>query len=95
MVILFKKILLKLRDYRLSRKSKKTEGTSFIFQDLSGKRWSTIRIATIIFMLFTVVVSSVIGVSLFKNPNLSALELEEESNITSINESCETRKSIK
>lgn len=87
MVILFKKILLKLRDYRLSRKSKKTEGTSFIFQDLSGKRWSTIRIATIIFMIFTVVVSSVIGVSLFKNPNLAALELEEESNITSINES--------
>lgn len=83
--MLFREFAQKLRKYRLLKKLKGVPPKNFVFQDLSGKRWSIIRIVTVIIMIFFIVVSSVIAVSLFKNPDLSALKLEED-NVIPINE---------
>ncbi|WP_409303456.1 glycosyltransferase [Peribacillus sp. SCS-155] len=66
---------------------KKQQDRYFIFQDNSGKRWTKVWIFSLAGFIFLAVVFSVIGVSLFKNPELSPLELEETQKLQPVNES--------
>jgi peptidoglycan-N-acetylglucosamine deacetylase len=58
----------------------------FIFQDGSGRRWKKVWMISLAVFLFLSVVLSVIGYSLFNNPALPQLVIEDQTDIVPINE---------